>query len=849
MPRVLSALVLTFVSASGSLAQTPEPMPLPTGKLITPRGTHTAVGSLPANMAAVHNGRYVVVSNVGFRQALTVIRTSDGQIVSRIELNGTRDSQKEGLYYGLATRPGPNDTELVYASRGSQERVQVYSVSADGALRDTGRALDARRAQGKPRGVLAGLAVSSDGTRAYVAENNTSRHTDFKGVLYVLDAVAGRALHVVPVPGFAYAVAALTLGPHADRKVYVSSERDGVVTVVDPDRGVVVRTIRTGSNPAALLLDGSQKRLFVANAGSDTISVVDTQRDRVTDTITVRPHDIRGLPGATPMGMALSPDESRLYVALADMNAVAVVSLAERALKGYIPTGWYPTSVAVSGDGTALFVANGKGTQARNPNNKPVGPDGAWGQYIANIIEGSVSRIATPTDAMLQGETLRVLANNRVAEARHIRLKNPGIEHVFYIIKENRTYDQVFGDLPGGNGDPSMCLFPREVTPNQHALAERFGIFDNFYCCAEVSADGWNWSVSGMATEYVVRNSMYGYSGRGRSYDYEGANNGTPVDLIGIPDVAKSPGGYIWDHALKRRISIRNYGFFVSDISKDEKDLDGRSLASPNAALKRSLVAHTDTNFLQYDLTYADSDAWVAHNCPAPDQKRAFGSHDAPSRVAAWRAEFDEYVRKGNLPRFIMIRLPRDHTAGTKTGASSPRAMVADNDYAVGQIVEAVSKSPYWPNSAIFVLEDDAQAGHDHVDAHRSIALVVSPYSKPGTDSRFYNTDSMLRTMELLLGLPPMCQYDAVAAPMDCFAPTRVNAAPYTAILPAREIIAEVNGRNAYKADVSARLNFAEADAIPDALLNNILWYAIKGLDTPEPPSRSGLRLVSEDDD
>ncbi|MBM3495003.1 MAG: bifunctional YncE family protein/alkaline phosphatase family protein, partial [Armatimonadetes bacterium] len=802
-------------------------------------------------MLPVHGGRYVVVTNAGFRQALTVISTTTGAVVSRVELNATRNGSKEGVYFGLASAKGPDGAEMVFASRGSEERVQVYTVDAEGKLADTGRsASPAPTPGGRPRGVLAGVALSSDASRLYVADNNTSRHTDFKGVLHVLDTATGKPVGRIPVQGFPYAVAALTQGPIADSKVYVSSERDGVVAVVDPAKGEVASAIRTGASPVALLFDRAQRRMFVANAGSDTISVVDTGRDRVMNTITVRPHDLRGLPGATPMGMALSGDEKRLYVALADMNAVAVVSLPDGTLKGYVPAGWYPTSVAVSPDGGRLLVANGKGTGPRNPNSKPAGPEGAWGQYIPNIIEGSVSIMPVPQDDLLQGETLTVLANNRIAEARRVRLKNPGIKHVFYIIKENRTYDQVFGDLEKGNGDPSLCLFPREVTPNQHALAERFGLFDNFYCCAEVSADGWNWSVSGMANEYTVRNSMYSYSGRGRSYDYEGANNGTPTDLVGLRDVAASPGGYIWDLCLKHGVSFRNYGFFVNEIGDGEKDPSGKSLASPNAAHKRALQRRTDESFLQYDMSYADSDAWVIHDCPAPNQQRSFGARNAPSRFAAWKAEFDEYVRKGDLPRFIMIRLPRDHTAGTTAGASSPRAMVADNDYAVGQVVEAVSKSPYWPKSAIFILEDDAQAGHDHVDAHRSIALVISPFARrAAVDSRFYNTDSMLRTMELLLGLPPMCQYDAVAAPMDCFTAKRENAEPYTAILPARAIVAEVNGRNAYKADISARLNFAEADAVPDALLNNILWHAIKGADVAEPPSRSGLRLTSTEED
>lgn len=810
------------------------------------------VGSFPANMLPVLGGRYVVVSNAGFRQALTVIDTSTGKITGRRELNGSRDGVEEGLYYGLAPGVETADGQVVWASRGSEERVTTFLVGHDGTPRDGETSIAVPRPGGSkaPRDVIAGVALSSDGARLYAAGNMTSRHTAMRGTLSILETRSGRLLHAVAVAGFPYAVAALTAGPDADRKVYVSSERDAVVSVVDPVSGTVVRQIRTGSHPTALLLDRSQRHLYVSNAGSDTVSVVETRSDRVVETILLRPNDLRGLPGVKPLGMAISPDERRLYVALADMNAVAVVDVAKARLVGLIPVGWYPTSVAVSPDGLRLLVANARGTQERNPNGKPVGPGGAWGQYVANIIEGSVSVLDIPSDASLTGETLQVLTNNRISSARRTGIKNPGIKHVFYIIKENRTYDQVLGDLPQGNGDANLCLFPRAVTPNQHALAERFGLFDNFYCAADVSADGWNWSTSGMANEYTARNAMYGYSGRGRAYDYEGSNNGSPVDLMGLPDVATSPGGYIWDLCLKRGVSLRNYGFFVSDIGAEEKDVQGRSLASPNAALRAALKAYTNEDFLQFDMSYADSDAWVRYGCPAPKQKRSFGTRNAKSRFEVWKADFDEYVRKGNLPRFVMIRLPRDHTQGTAVGFSSPRAMVADNDYAVGQVVEAISHSPYWKKSAIFILEDDAQAGHDHVDAHRSIAFVISPFCKRGAvDSRFYNTDSMLRTMELLLGLPPMCQYDAVANPMDCFTVKPENLEPYTAILPGREIVAEVNGATAFRSDLSARLNFAQADAVPDAVLNHILWHAVKGPNVPEPSSRSGLRVRMDDDD
>jgi hypothetical protein len=403
-----------------------------------------------------------------------------------------------------------------------------------------------------------------------------------------------------------------------------------------------------------------------------------------------------------------------------------------------------------------------------------------------------------------------------------------------------------------GNGDKSLCLFPREVTPNQHALAERFVLLDNFHVCAEVSADGWDWSVSGMISEYTARNAPYNYSGRGRGYDFEGQNNGVPVDLKGIPDVARAPSGYFWDLCAKHRVSYRNYGVYVSFASAATRDkLGGKWAAEDNTPNKKALVGHTSLDFRIYDMAFADSEAWVKYNCPSPNQKKAYGKFNDPSRFTTWKREFDDYVKKKNLPRFMMLRLPRDHTSGTTPGAPTPPAMVADNDYAVGQVVEAVSKSPYWKKTAIFVLEDDAQNGYDHVDAHRSIAFVISPYIKKGTiDSTFYNTDSVLRTMGLLLGLPPLCQYDAVATPMSFFGKTADNDAPFEAILPSREIVAAVNKQTAYRAKDSARLiNPLKEESMPDEELNDILWRSIRGVHSTPPPVRYGLRLHPEAED
>ncbi len=831
--RCLGLLSLAFILCGQALTAQER---LPTGRDITPQGKSVAVGSFPANMQMSPDGRFLAVTNTGYRQYLSILSTEDGHIVSQISVNSTRNGHKQGLYYGIAFVGAPGGYRL-YASRGTEGKIEIYNVSPEGQLTDTGQSLlEPPSAKEHPWPTdVAGIAVATDGITLYAANNLTTAATRLKGSLTIFP--AGAEPRRVELPGFPFAVAALTKGPSADRKVYVTSERDEVVSVVDPAEARLLRNIRVGKHPMGLALDARQQRLYVANAGSDTISVVDTASDRVVQTILLRPAEAHGLPGCTPTSVCLSPDGATLYATLGDMNAVAVVALPQGSLKGYIPVGWYPTSVAISADGRRLFVANAKGVQARNPNNTSVG---RWGRYIENIIEGCVSVVDVPGEAELARLTAQTLANNAgstLASRAAPRLPK-GIKHVVYIIKENRTYDQVLGDLKGGNGDPSLCLFPREVTPNQHALAERFVLLDNFYCAAEVSADGWVWSTAGMASEYTERNTPYNYSGRGRAYDFEGQNNGVPVDLLNLTDVAAPSGGYIWDAVQRKGLSYRNYGFYLSFSGPADRGPEGRPIAIYNAPNKKALVGHTDVDFLQFDMSYADSEIYQKLNLPPPPRK-TYGSHQSPSRFTEWKREFDEQVRRGSMPTFTMLRLPRDHTAGTSAGLHSPRAMVADNDYAVGQVVEAVSHSPFWKDTAIFILEDDAQSGNDHVDAHRSTCYVISPYVKRASvDHTFYNTDSVLRTMELLMGLPPLCQYDAGATVFNFFSDTPDNDEPFTAILPAKEIAGEVNQKTAYKADISARLDFARADAVPDDLLTEIVWHSVKGASAPMPPIR-----------
>jgi len=353
-----------------------------------------------------------------------------------------------------------------------------------------------------------------------------------------------------------------------------------------------------------------------------------------------------------------------------------------------------------------------------------------------------------------------------------------------------------------------------------------------------------------MASEYTARNVVYGYTGKTRPYDYEGTNNSVAVDRKGIPDVARPAGGYIWNAALAKKVTTRNYGFFMDEDDAPRTDPEeggGGAQAVPD---QKALEGITNLDFAPYDTAFPDSEAFLKHGvAPAPKQRAAYGSMKDPSRFTTWKRDFDGFVQNGKMPRFQMLRLGRDHTAGSAAGVSSPRAMVADNDYAVGQVVEAVSKSKFWAKTAIFVVEDDAQNGYDHVDAHRSIAFVISPFVRKGTkDSRFYNTDSVLRTIENILGLSAMNQYDAVAPALAVFTAKPENDAFYAPILPAREIVGEVNKQTAYRSRDSARLlDPRREESAPDEELNDILWHVAKG-DVPNPPKRYGI-LGAKDED
>jgi YVTN family beta-propeller protein len=599
---------------------------------------------------------------------------------------------------------------------------------------------------------------------------------------------------------------------------YVSNWGEQSVSVVETASASLRRTIPVGTHPSALALSPSRGELYVANTDSDTISVIDTTVEAVKRTINLAPYpDARQ--GSSPNALAISGD--RLYVANAGNNDVAVVQLgSEDVLAGLIPTAWYPAAIAVAPDGSELYIANAKGLGA-GPNADGPSPyrnDTPATQFVASMALGTLSIVPAPTQDELDRYTARVVANNgfdergqvhvAAAPAQQVIPRRPGdpspIKHVIYVIKENRTYDQILGSLGKGNGDPTLNLFDDSSAPNTRELARRFVTLDNFYADAEVSADGWSWSTAASANTYVQKTWPASYSARNRPYDFEAT---TPAAAPGDdPDRA-----YLWDRLDQAGIAFRSYGIWIV----------GDGTVAPIA---RNLSRHTYLSYPGYDPYTSDQ-----------------------TRIDEWLAEFSQFAQDGSLPTVELVRLPNDHTFGTRPGVPTPRAYIADNDLALGRLVEAVSTSPYWAESAIFVVEDDAQNGADHVDAHRTVALVISPYTQTGrVDSTFYSSSSMLRTIELIVGLPPMTQFDAAATPMLASFTDTADSRPYSALVPAQPLD-ELNAIDAPMAAESLAMDFSAEDRAPDEALNAAIWKSVHGSSSQMPAPRTVFREVDAD--
>jgi YVTN family beta-propeller protein len=547
-------------------------------------------------------------------------------------------------------------------------------------------------------------------------------------------------------------------------------------------------------------------------------------------------------PGSTPNALDLSPDGKTLLVANADNNSVAVVDVGEAGrseVEGFIPTGWYPTAARFSGDGRRIFVLSGKGlTTQANPRGPQPGARATEGQYTGAMLTGSLSVIDRPDTAALKAYTKRVYALTPYADATRLapaeapadspiprKVGEPSpIKYVFYVIRENRTYDQVLGDMEKGNGDPNLTLFGEEVTPNAHALSREFVLFDNFYVDAEVSMDGHSFSTGAYATDFTEKIWPMNYGGRGAEYLSEGGGtNRNPYGNITAPAQ-----GYIWDACRRAGVSVRSYGEFAVRYDEGYRHDERRDTREGDVvASVPGLEGLVHPTYPPYDLDIPDN-----------------------RRIDVWLEEFRKFEASGQLPRLSIVRLGNDHTAGTRPGSPTPRAMVAENDLALGRLVEAITRSRFWKESAIFVLEDDAQNGPDHVDAHRSVALVISPFVRRGAvDSTLYTTSGMLRTIELILGLPPMSQYDAAATPMYGAFQARPVLEGYTK-RDARISLDEKNDPSAPGALASLAMNLAEADRAPDLELNEIVWKAVRGAHSVMPPPvRAAFVRPLEDED
>jgi len=814
MRSVIALMLLSALAALQTAGPAPQwPGMKPEGFLlfngwrIAPAGIQLPLpDTFPMTLALGPDGKQLFVLNAGYTQPSVLIldpaQPARPGGVMRVGLNHA--------WLGLAIHA---DGERFYVPEGNAGTVREFSLAAgsiqperefklfEGVVNPQVRG----RERWNPNHFLGDAALHPDGKRLYVADMQA-------GLVYEVNLDKGTVERRIQAGMHPYRILASPDGA----RLYVSNWGSASISVIEAASGSVKTTFATGAHPSDMAL-GPRGKLYVACANTNAVYVHDADTGAPREQITVALHP-RSPPGSTPNALAISPDGARLYVANADNNAVAVIALAEPAsqVEGFIPTGWYPTAVRVSADGRRIFVANGRG-QGSLPNprgpqaDRPMTPET---QYTPRIQKGSLSIIDTPDEAQLKILTRRVLANSPYRDELLQAAPGPGtviptrpggptpIRHVIYIIKENRTYDQVFGDIKEGNGDPSLVLFGEKITPNHHRLAREFVLLDNFYVNADVSADGHSWSMGALANDFVQKLWPATYAGRRAHYDYEGQ------DPTGTP-----PGGYLWNAALKAGVSFRIYG----EWTENPKDP-----SQPVKPRVKELEGYIDPNFRNFDLEYSD-------------QKRA----------DEWLREFREFEKNGNLPRFQILRLPNDHTAGTRAGAWTPRAMVADNDWALGRVVEAVTKSRYWKQTAIFVLEDDAQNGPDHVDSHRSIALVISPYVRRGAvDSAMYSTTSMLRTMELILGMPPLTQHDAGATPMYTAFTEKADLRPYTGVKPDVNMD-ERNAATAPGAAASARMDFSDVDRMDDDELNAILWRAIKG-DVPMPaPVRSAFPLLS----
>lgn len=810
--------------------QTPKYIPggfdLPNGWRITPAGKPIAtVGDWVLNAVTSTDGKIVVASHSGYQpHGIDVIDVRTRKVVQDIPLKTT--------WLGLAWSP---DGHTLYVSGGNatgSKRIAgtmapIYEFTyKNGRLSEqpTGQLLETV----DPRNVWwAGVAYLPGKHLLYAANRGTGPGPSD---VVAFDAKTGQVVARIPVEINPYA----TVLSSDHRRLFVSNWASESVSVIDTETNKVIRTLHVGMNPNDMKLS-SDGRLFVACSNDNTVYIIDTRSlevvERLSTTLTPFAPE-----GSTPDAIEIDDRRKLLYVANADNDSIAVVRIAVRghsAVIGFIPTGWYPSALALADSNNTLFIGNSKGEEG-HPDIKSVGSPLASKWYgdetIKTLQKSSIETLSvSDLQQKLPHWTHEVIENtpyndSLLSEARppheptiiprEVGVEAP-IKHVIYIIKENRTYDQEFGDLKGANGDPRLTIFGQDVTPNQHALAREYVILDNLYCDGEVSVDGHSWSDSAYATDFNQRYWPPTYAGR------SGA----------VPSRAYVPAaGHLWDVAARKGLTYRSYGEYAARAST------GTTMeAAPGAG---GLVGHVAPDYLGF-------------------------RQRETANVAVFLREFKEYEKnydstdpEKRLPNFIVMSTPEDHTRGTAPGAYTPQAMVADNDYAIGLLVDAVTHSRYWSTTAIFIIEDDGQDGPDHIDARRTVGLVISPYVKRGiVDSTLYSTSSMVRTMELLLGLSPMSQFDAAAMPMYASFGTEAKSTPFDVIQPKIDINAR-NKKSDYGSEQSSKMDFSDVDRAPMHLLNEIIWKSVKGADSPMPPPVHRYRplidagdVIAKDDD
>ena len=894
LKRIASGALIAFclrAAADGAFDATNEAVGFltngfvtPVHQLVTPAGVQVVLPGLrPYALALSPDGKLLVTS--GLNQELVVLDPASGKTLQRVRLPMTPAEMATNL--DSEDRPQLSFTGLTFSPDGTriflanvQGNIKVFSVDASHQVAPlTSFLLPPVNAPGHTNEIPTGLAVSSDGKKLYVALNLSNRAAELDavtgailrtwnvGVAPYSVVLAGNKLYVSNTGGRRPDASSIT-GPSGDgTRVRVddrSIANEGSVSAIDLAQNQQSE-ILTGLRPGAMALSPDGRWLVVANSGSDTLGVIDPTLDKVVDAISAR-RSAADLFGAQPNALAFDPSGQRLYVCNGTQNAVAVFQftsvsrflglfprhrfkIGQSQWLGLIPAGWFPGSIVYDSTRSALYVANLKSLPPQ-PERARIGKGPG---FNTRQFTGSLSLVPLPTDAQLAVQTQQALDNMRYpllaqaalpprpaqpAQPVPERAGEPSVfQHVLYIIKENRTYDQVLGDLTQANGNGNLCTFGRQVTPNQHKLVQTFALLDNAYCCGILSADGHQWADAGMVTEYVERQ----FGSWPRSYPSGGFGD------AGRDALAYSPAGFIWNNALAHGKSVVDFGEFTS---AEKRWKDPRRKGEPgfldcyqdfitgsNAILYscepdiEALRPYMATNIIGWDLSVPD--IW---------------------RAAQFIARLKEYEQSGNLPNLVILWLPNDHTSGTKPGFPTPAAHVADNDLAMGQVIEALSHSAFWSNTCCFAIEDDPQNGWDHVSGYRTTAYVASAYTRRGAVvSTQYNQTSLLRTMELMLGLPPMNQMDATATPMfDCF--TNVpdftafdavtNQVPLDTMNPGPKSIADaVLRQDAY---VSARLRFDREDECPEDVLNRILWHAMKGSQAEYP--LWAVKSVPDDD-